>query len=74
MRYRCGTCGAVAEIDKGTKTMIIEYKAPKVVKLRRSLGFARPSHLDCEFTKTIDDIDLEQLDPVEESHLFAFER
>lgn len=76
MKYKCGTCGAIAEIDKEKKTITVEVKAGKIPDLtlgtRGSVSaFTFPSHPDCEFNKPVDEIDLENL--VEVDHVFIYE-
>lgn len=76
-RYRCPKCGAVAEIDRKRKTIIIETSPPKIPKPTRGrliqVSLNIPSHTDCEFAKPIDKIDISKLEPVE-GYEFAHER
>ena len=73
-RYRCPVCGAVAEIDKGNKKMVIQPVPPKIPKPHGGalqVAFSFPSHADCEFNKPIDEIQLDRLEAVESA--FAHE-
>ncbi len=71
MKYRCPTCKAIAEIDKGGKNITIEYPAPTFPKPNRTLRIGMqaavsfPSHADCEFLKPVDKINISALEPVD---------
>lgn len=76
MRYQCPVCKAIAEIDKEKKTVTVEFKAvklptPALGTLNPPAAFTFPSHLDCEFRKPVDEIDLDLLEEVE--HKFIYE-
>jgi len=76
-RYRCPTCGAIGEVDKENKTLTVQYEAPKIPEPNpqtgnRPVSFKYPSHLDCEFRKTVDEIDVSKLTPVD-NVAFVFE-
>ena len=73
-RYRCKVCGAVAEVDKGNKTMIVQPAPLKIPQPRRGVfqvAFTFPSHADCEFNKPVDQIRLDRLEEVK--YAFAHE-
>lgn len=73
-RYRCPVCKAVAEIDKGSKKMVIQPVPPKIPEPHRGafqVAFTFPSHADCEFNKPVDQIRLDRLEPVDSA--FAHE-
>lgn len=75
MKYKCPDCGAVAEIDKEKKVVTVEVPAakltpPKLGSKTRVSTFTFPSHFDCEFNKTVDEIDLGKLEPVAQPFIY----
>jgi len=63
--YQCPVCKATAHVDKKAGSLVLHLPSPtmpKNIKPRATpLSFHFPSHPDCEFAKTINQIDLNKL-------------
>jgi Cu/Ag efflux protein CusF len=64
--YKCPKCGLTGHVDLEAKTVTLHMSPidAKNLKPRMQAAFSVPSHVDCEFAKRIDQIDLDKLEKV----------
>lgn len=78
-RYKCRICGREGEVDKERKFMSVEITLPlqpgfKITPRGPPMAMTTVGHSDCEFNKSVSEINLDKLDKLPDDHKFERER